>query len=121
MGPSPYVLVFVINCYVCSVRVLHVTNIIYHLYNPQVSLSLTVTRSFDATRLTTLASIACLTDTVLRITASDVPSMLSAHYAGTADGPGEAFCFDAGHFALESEYARFHDPLLVRNDENGDS
>jgi hypothetical protein len=72
-----------------------------------------VTRSFDATRLTTLAAIACLTDTVLRVTASDVPSVLSAHYSGTADGPGEAFCFDAGHFALESEYARFHDPLLV--------
>ena len=72
-----------------------------------------MTRSFDATRLTTLAAIACLTDTVLRVTASDVPSVLSAHYSGTADGPGEAFCFDAGHFALESEYARFHDPLLV--------
>lgn len=72
-----------------------------------------MTRSFDAVRLTTLAAIACLTDCVFRITASDVPSALSAHYAGTADGPVSAYCFDAGHFALESEYARFHDPYLV--------
>jgi hypothetical protein len=77
---------------------------------------LTVTRSFDAVRLTTLAAVACLTDKVLRATASDVPSALSAHYAGTAEGPVRGYCFDAGHFALESEYARFHDPILVRCD-----
>ena len=77
-----------------------------------VSLSLTVTRSFDATRLTTLAAMAAIADAVMRIKACDVPSLLSLHYAGDADGPVSPFCFDAGHFALESEFSRFHDPLV---------
>ena len=79
-----------------------------------VSLSLTVTRSFDATRMCTLGAIAAVTDVVLRVEACDVPSQLSLHYGGGGEGPVSPYCFDAAtHFALESEYCRFHDPNLA--------
>ena len=79
-----------------------------------VSLGLTVTRSFDATRLCTFGAMAAITDIVLRIRACDVPSQLSLHYAGTGEGPLSPFCFDAStHFAVESEFSRFHEPGLA--------
>jgi hypothetical protein len=97
-----------------------------------VSLSLTVTRSFDATRLCTLGAITAvcislslslshrltraggqITDTILRIAACDIPSQLSLHYNGTAEGPVKAFAFDCSHFAIESEYSRFHEPCIA--------
>jgi hypothetical protein len=78
-----------------------------------VACSLTVTRSFDATRLCTLAAIAAITDKVMRVVACDIPSHISLHYSGQAEGPIEAFCFDASQFAMESEFSRFHDPNLA--------
>lgn len=78
-----------------------------------VACSLTVTRSFDATRLCTLAAIAAITDKVMRVVACDIPSHLSLHYSGQAEGPISSFCFDASQFAIESEFSRFHDPNLA--------
>ena len=78
-----------------------------------VSLSLSVTRSFDATRLCTLGAIAAVSDRVLRVIASDVPSELSLHYAGQAAGPVKPFCFECAHFVAESQASRFHDPTVA--------
>mmetsp|Transcript_70630 Transcript_70630/g.197306 ORF Transcript_70630/g.197306 Transcript_70630/m.197306 type:complete len:905 (-) Transcript_70630:1623-4337(-) len=78
-----------------------------------VSLSLTVTTSFDATRLCTLGCMAAAADTIMRVVASDIPSQLSMMYNGKADGPTDCFCFECSHFAIESEMSRFHDPVLA--------
>ena len=76
------------------------------------SLSLRVTRSFDAIRMLTSASIAAITDCVLRTRACDIPSLLSLHYSGQAEGPIFPFGFDAGYFRLESDNAKLPDPHL---------
>jgi hypothetical protein len=76
------------------------------------SLSLRVTRSFDAVRMLTSACIAALTDCVLRTKACDIPSLLSLHYSGQAEGPVHPFGFDAGYFRLESDNAKLPDPHL---------
>ena len=51
--------------------------------------SIRVTRSFDAVRLVVVACLATLADALMRIRASDVPSLLCLSYCGAADGPGE--------------------------------
>lgn len=76
------------------------------------SLSLRVTRSFDAVRMLTSACIAAVTDCVLRTRACDIPSLLSLHYSGQAEGPVHPFGFDAGYFRLESDNAKLADPYL---------
>ena len=76
------------------------------------SLSLRVTRSFDAVRMLTSACIAAITDCVLRTRACDIPSLLSLHYSGQAEGPVHPFGFDAGYFRLESDNAKLADPYL---------
>jgi len=76
------------------------------------SLSLRVTRSFDAVRMLTSACIAAVTDVVLRTRACDIPSLLSLHYSGQAEGPVHPFGFDAGYFRLESDNAKLADPYL---------
>lgn len=76
------------------------------------SLSLRVTRSFDAVRMLTSACIAAITDCVLRTEACDIPSLLSLHYSGRAEGPIFPFGFDAGYFRLESDNAKLADPSL---------
>ena len=78
-----------------------------------VSLSLNVTRSFDATRMLVLGIIACIADRVLRIPAIDRPSKFSQHYAGDVPGPVKPFGFDMGIYAIESESAMFTDPHLA--------
>lgn len=50
------------------------------------SLSLKVTRSFDAVRMLTMSCLAALTDVVMRIIACDTPSPCSLHYSGKAKG-----------------------------------
>jgi hypothetical protein len=77
------------------------------------SLSLKVTRSFDAARILTMAAIATVADAVLRIKASDVPSVFSLHYDGTADGPVHPYGFEMGHFAVEADFQRFYSPELA--------
>ena len=76
------------------------------------SLSLRVTRSFDAARLLTLACIATVADAVLRIVAEDIPSQLSLHYSGRTPGPVHPFGFEIGTFARESEYLIFSSPEM---------
>ena len=48
------------------------------------SLSLMVTRSFDAVRLMTMAAIATVADATVRLRACDIPSMFSLHLDGAA-------------------------------------
>lgn len=60
----------------------------------------------------TTACIAAITDCVLRTRACDIPSLLSLHYSGQAEGPVSAFGFDAGYFRLESDNAKLADPYL---------
>lgn len=50
------------------------------------SLSLKVTRSFDAVRMLTMSCLAALTDVVMRVVACDTPSPCSLHYSGRAKG-----------------------------------
>ena len=78
-----------------------------------VSLSLNVTRSFDAVRMLILGCMACVGDCVLRMTACDRPSKFSLHYAGNMAGPVQAFGFDMGYYAMESETACFTEPELT--------
>jgi hypothetical protein len=44
------------------------------------ALSLKLTRSFDATRIITVAAMACICDVIVRKRADDIPSQLSLHY-----------------------------------------
>ena len=74
------------------------------------TLSLSATRSFDAARLLSMASLASVADAVVRLRVSDHPSVFCEHYAGAADGPVEPFGFEMGPFAVEAEYLRFHCP-----------
>ena len=45
------------------------------------SLSLRLNRSFDAVRILIMASLVTVSDAILRVKASDIPSQLSLHYA----------------------------------------
>ena len=74
--------------------------------------SIKVTRSFDAVRLVVVACLATLADAVMRIIPYDVPSLLCLCYSGDADGPGEAFGFEVGSFAVESEDLQLSSPEL---------
>jgi hypothetical protein len=76
------------------------------------SLSLRMTRNFDALRILTMASIATITDAVMRIKACDIPSILSLHYSGDAEGPVARFGFNMNEFAIESENLEFSDPSM---------
>lgn len=78
------------------------------------SMSLAVTRSFDAARILTFGCMAAITDAVMRVAACDTPSRLSAHYAGTAGGPASPFGFElSGDFAVQSEQMKFVDPAMA--------
>lgn len=50
------------------------------------SLSLKVTRSFDAVRMLTMSCLAALADVVMRVKACDTPSACSLQYSGRAQG-----------------------------------
>jgi hypothetical protein len=70
-------------------------------------MSLRVTRSFDAARILTMASIATVADSLMRVRASDVPSMLSLHFNGDAPPTPRfdlrPYGIDMGPFAKQSE------------------
>ena len=68
------------------------------------SLSISATRSFDANRLLSLASLASIADAVLRLRVADHPSPFCEHYAGDADGPVRPFGFEMGPFVVEAEF-----------------
>ena len=76
------------------------------------SFSIRVTRSFDAVRLVTVACLVAIADAVMRIRTCDVPSLLCLSYSGLADGPGGAFGFEVGSFAVESEDLQLSSPEL---------
>jgi hypothetical protein len=80
------------------------------LFPNSTTLSLSATRSFDAARLLSMASLASIADAVLRLRVTDHPSVFCEHYAGTADGPCLPFGFEMGPFVVEAEYLRFHCP-----------
>lgn len=78
------------------------------------SLSLRLTRSFDAVRILTMAALSTIADAVLRVVACDVPSELSAHYSGKAEGPMcTPFGVEMRMFAAESSNFLLTDPALV--------
>ncbi|CAM9225977.1 unnamed protein product, partial [Phaeothamnion confervicola] len=76
------------------------------------SLSLKITRSFDAVRMLTMSCLAAVADVVMRVKACDFPSQSSLHYNGAAAGPVYPFGFEMGWFAIESEWSQLVDPHL---------
>jgi Ca2+-binding EF-hand superfamily protein len=66
------------------------------------SMSIRVTRDYDARRLLTLGLIAAVADRVARVVACDTPCHFSLHYAGKAEGPEQPFGFTLGQFGDES-------------------
>ncbi|MDA9599457.1 hypothetical protein N9S31_01370, partial [bacterium] len=70
------------------------------------ALSISVTQTFDAARLLTIANFAAIADATLRLKVADAPSAFMQHYAGYAEGPISAFGFEIGPFAVEAEYLR---------------
>lgn len=78
------------------------------------SLSLKVSRSFDASRILCMACMVCVADAVMRITACDIPSALAQHYAGTAEGQHIApFGIEMRSFADDSQDFQLLDPNLA--------
>ena len=51
-------------------------------------------------------------DAVMRVEASDIPSLVSLHYAGKSEGPVFEFGFDMNEFAVESENLEFSHPAM---------
>ena len=80
-------------------------------------MSLRVTRSFDASRILTMAAMASMADVLLRVRASDVPSLFSLHYNGTAPHTPRFFQQPYGigwdYFIKQSEYMKFTTPELT--------
>jgi len=72
-----------------------------------------VTRSFDATRILTMACIATIADVVMRKEVADTPRLSSEYYSGRAAGPIHAFGFDIGQFARESANLLFMVPEMA--------
>lgn len=61
-----------------------------------------------------MATMAAITDQVVRLLAVDHPSLFSAHVAGKANHPkSQPFGFDAGPFVVQSEHMQFTDPHFV--------
>ena len=81
------------------------------------AMSLKITRSFDAARILVNACMAAMVDTLVRVRAVDVPSMLSLHMQGQAPLTPrfffQPFGVDMGPFAKQSEYMKFTTPELV--------
>ncbi len=77
------------------------------------SLSIPLAPTADATRIFVFASIAAIADAVLRRTACDLPSALSLHYSGEAEGPAGPFALEMRHFEVESERAQLPSPHLA--------
>ncbi len=77
------------------------------------SLSLPLTPSSDAMRMLVFASMTAISDAVLRLKAKDVPSPLSLHYSGAAEGPAAGFALEMRHFERESERCQLLQPSLA--------
>ena len=75
--------------------------------------SLPSSPALDAARMTVVAGIACLMDSILlaRVTAS--PSTFCEHYAGRAGGPTSGFCIGLGAYATESDSSLMLNPALA--------
>jgi len=77
------------------------------------SLSVKTTRSGDAVRMLTFASMATVCDALMRKLACDIPAVTSLHYSGRALGPVTAFAFDLGNLEEETEYLLLTTPEEV--------
>lgn len=101
--------------YETQVDILRLTELLCRHY-AAASLSLNVTRSFDATRMLVMGCLATVADVTARVHASDRPSKFSLHYSGAVPGPAEfirPYGFEMGYYAVESEHACFTSPELV--------
>lgn len=74
------------------------------------TLSVRVTRTLDAIRTLTMACVAAVTDAIVRIQASDIPSHFSLHISGAAPGPVLPYGIDIGTFEIQSEFMTFTRP-----------
>jgi hypothetical protein len=98
---------------------LNILRLIHHLctHFAACSMSLRMNRSFDSARILTMACMAAIADSVIRMRASDIPSMLSLHINGAAPQTPEfyfrPFGFDASTFRSQSEHLIFLTPELV--------
>jgi len=95
--------------YEIQAEILRSLNLLLRHFSAAV-LSISVTQTFDAARLLTIANFAAIADATLRLKVADAPSAFIQHYAGYAEGPISAFGFEIGPFAVEAEYLRFHCP-----------
>ena len=77
------------------------------------SLSVKTTRSGDAVRMLTFASMATICDALMRKLACDIPAVTSLHYSGRALGPVSAYAFDLGNLEEETEYLLLTTPEEV--------
>lgn len=82
---------------------------------PRLALSVRATPAAvpPQTRMLVFAAITAIADAVLRRVACDVPSALSLHYSGEADGPAGPFALEMHHFEVESERAQLPSPHLA--------
>jgi len=69
--------------------------------------------TFDAARLTTMVSIAAVTDVLLRLKSTDLQCDFVMHYNAWLDGPIQPFGFDVGAYAAESEWSVMVHPHLM--------
>src|SRR5690349_7600034 len=67
------------------------------------SLSLKPTRVLDTVRILTMGCILAISDTVMRMVATDVPSQLALHYSGRAEG---AFYSIRSHVSVHFDASR---------------
>jgi len=95
--------------YEAQAEILRSMNLLLRHFSAAV-LSISVTQTFDAARLLTIANFAAIADATLRLRVDDAPSAFIQHYAGYAEGPITPFGFEIGPFAVEAEYLRFHCP-----------
>jgi hypothetical protein len=64
-------------------------------------------------RMLVFAAMTAIADSVLRLKACDVPSPLSLHYSGDAEGPATGFALELRHFERESERCQLLQPMLA--------
>lgn len=78
------------------------------------SLSISPSRELDAIRVITAATIAAISDAVMRVGAAVSPSVASLHYAGEASGPLSPFGFNPlPYLAKETATMAQTDPALA--------
>lgn len=88
---------------------LDIIRLVHHLVThfAAASMSLRMSRAFDASRILTLACMTAVADAVMRIRATDIASMMSLHFNGSAPPTPrfflQPFGIDVSAFRVQSE------------------